>query len=82
MAAFTVRQGRAYRATISLGLIERFASNETIPGKLHDAGFVDVKVTGSGATRIAEARWPAPDATAEIPSQIKSVVELPDAQTA
>ena len=53
-----------------------------IAGKLHDAGFVDVKVSGSGAARVAEARWQAADATAEMPSQITSVVELPDTQIA
>jgi hypothetical protein len=79
MAAFTVQQGKRYRATISLGLFERFASNETIAAKLRDAGFSDVQVTGSGGTRYAEAIWPGADATAEMPSQIASVAEVPAA---
>jgi hypothetical protein len=58
MATFTVRQGKRYRATITLGWLERWASNEMIADKLHDAGFTDVKVEGSGGTRQAEALWP------------------------
>jgi hypothetical protein len=75
MATFTVRQGKRYRATLSLGWLERWASNETIAGKLRDAGFSEVKVDGSGATRVAEALWPGPDTTAEMPTQIVQVVE-------
>ena len=75
MATFTVRQGKRYRATLNLGWLERWASNETIAGKLRDAGFSEVKVDGSGATRLAEALWPGPDTTAEMPSQIVEVIE-------
>lgn len=75
MATFTVRQGKRYRATLSLGWLERWASNETIAGKLRDAGFSEVKVDGSGGTRQAEALWPGPDTTAEMPSQIVEVIE-------
>jgi len=77
MATFTVQQGKRYRATISLGLFERFAGNETIAAKLREAGFADVRVTGSGGTRHAEALWPAGDTTAEMPSQITAVAEIP-----
>jgi hypothetical protein len=76
MATFTVRQGQRYRATIALGWLERWASNETIAGRLRDAGFTEVKVEGSGGTRSAEALWPLPDATAEMPSQITEVVAV------
>ena len=75
MATFTVRQGKRYRATLSLGWLERWASNETIAGKLKEAGFSEVKVDGSGGTRQAEALWPGPDTTAEMPSQIVEVIE-------
>jgi hypothetical protein len=75
MATFTVRQGKRYRATLSLGWLERWASNETIAGKLREAGFSEVKVDGSGGTRLAEAFWPGPDTTAEMPSQIVEVIE-------
>ncbi|HEU4377260.1 MAG TPA: hypothetical protein VFR73_01715 [Hyphomicrobiaceae bacterium] len=76
MATFTVRQGKRYRATITLGWLERWASNDTIAGKLGDAGFVEVKVSGSGGMRQAEALWPGPDTTAEMPSQVTEVIEV------
>jgi hypothetical protein len=76
MAAFTAHQGKRYRATISLGTLERFASNDTIAGRLRTAGFTDISLSGAGSTRIAEALWPAADATAELPKQITEVVEL------
>jgi hypothetical protein len=76
MATFTVRQGRRYRATISLGMLERLASNDTIAEKLRAAGFSDVTVTGSGPLRTAEALWSKPDATADMPQQIAAVTEV------
>jgi hypothetical protein len=76
MAGFAVRQGKRYRATISLGLVERFATNEMIADRLRAAGFSDISVTGSGATRLAEALWPGADTSAELPTQLTEVVEL------
>lgn len=76
MTAFAVRQGKRYRATISLGLVERLATNEMIADRLRAAGFSDVSVTGSGATRSAEALWPRADTSAELPTQLTEVVEL------
>jgi hypothetical protein len=73
---FTVRRGRRYEATIALGLIEQFADNETIAGMLRAAGFTDVTVSGSGVKRHAAALWPLDDASAPLPSQITSVVEV------
>ena len=75
MATFTVKQGKRYRATISLGLVERLASNDMIADRLRAAGFTDITASGSGATRVAEARWPGADATAEMPSQVTDVIE-------
>jgi hypothetical protein len=77
MAVFTVEQGKRYRAEISLGFFERIVSNETIESRLREAGFADVRVEGSGATRHAQAIWPGPDTTAEMPAQIASIAELP-----
>jgi hypothetical protein len=77
MTAFTVQQGKRYRATITLGIFERLASNETIADRLRAAGFSEVRVSGSGATRHAEALWANADATAEMPPQIASVSEIP-----
>lgn len=76
MSTFTVRRGRRYRATISLGLLESLAGNELIADQLRHAGFADVAVNGSGAMRQAEGVWPNEDATAELPPQIKTVTEI------
>ena len=78
MAMFTVRQGRRYRATITLGWLERWASNDEIAEKLRAAGFSNVTVTGSGWTRVADASWPGPDTTGEMPSQITQVIDTTD----
>lgn len=76
MSEYTVKRGRRYRATISLGLLESFAPNDTIAGRLSEAGFDEIEIIGSGATRHAEARWPHDDATAELPAQIRDVTEI------
>jgi transketolase N-terminal domain/subunit len=76
MATFTVRQGKRYRANLSLGLLERLASNEMIADQVRSAGFADVTVSGTGAQRVAEALWPSADVTAEMPSQIIAVSEI------
>jgi len=76
MAAFTVRQGKRYRASISLGMLERFAGNDVIVQRLRSAGFSDISVSGSGAQRLAEGLWPGPDTSAELPKQITRVTEL------
>jgi hypothetical protein len=76
LATFTVRQGKRYRATITLNRIERWASNEAIADRLRKAGFSEVSVAGTGNTRTAEALWPGPDATAEMPAQISEVIEI------
>ena len=76
MAAFTVQQGRRYRATITLGGIERWASNEMIAGKLREAGFSEVVVSGVGNTRTAEAVWSGTDTTGEMPAQVTDIVQV------
>lgn len=78
MATFTVLRGKRYRATVTLGWLERWAGNDIIAERLRAAGFSDVTVIGSGGTRTAEAVWPGPDTTGEMPPQITDVVELPD----
>jgi hypothetical protein len=79
MADFTVQHGRRYRAELSLGFFERIVSNEAIASRLREAGFSDVTVSGSGASRSAEAVWPGPDTTAPMPAQVTSVTEITDA---
>jgi hypothetical protein len=76
MAIFAVLQGKRYRATISLGMLERFATNKMIADRLRAAGFSDISVTGSGATRLVEALWSGADTSAELPTQITWVAEL------
>jgi hypothetical protein len=77
VAVFTVEQGKRYRAEISLRFFERIVSNETIASRLREAGFTEVRVDGSGASRHAEALWPKPDTTGEMPAQIATIAELP-----
>jgi hypothetical protein len=79
MTIFTVRRGRRYRATISLGLFEQLADNATIADSLREAGFADVRVWGSESTRHAEATWPMDDTSAPLPAQITSVSEIDEA---
>ena len=76
MATFTVQQGKRYRATITLGWLERWAGNETIAEKLRAAGFSEVSVPGSGGTRVAEALWAGPDADGDMPAQVTGVIEI------
>jgi hypothetical protein len=76
LPTFTVRRGRCYQATLSLGLLESFASNDTIADRLRAAGFSEVDVEGTGASRSARALWANDDATAELPSQVLSVTEI------
>jgi hypothetical protein len=78
MASFTVRKGVRYRAEVTLGFFESFASNDTIADKLREAGFVDIDVHGDGRRREVTALWPGDDATAEIPPQVTKIVAVPD----
>lgn len=76
---FTVKQGKKYKAEISLGFFEQVASNEMIAGMFAKAGFADVTVTGSGSMRYGEGRWAGADTTAEMPPQIVSATEIAEA---
>jgi hypothetical protein len=76
MATFMLQQGKRYRATISLGLLERLATNEFIAEKLHATGFSDVRVSGGGALRVAEVLWSGADRVGEIPPQVTGVNEV------
>lgn len=72
---FTLRRGRRYKTTVSLGFVERLASNDVIAEKFRAAGFSDVAVTGEGGVRYAEGVWNADDATPTLPPQITDVSE-------
>jgi hypothetical protein len=76
MSEFTVRKGKRYRASIRLGLLEQIADNRLIATRLEQAGFSDVTVSGSGANRTAEGLWANEDASAPLPGQVHSVVEI------
>ena len=73
---FTVQQGKRYRATLSLGSVERLADNSQIAQKFRALGFVSVRVTGTGAKRKVEGVWPGKETSANLPKQIVAVARL------
>ena len=73
---FTIRRGRRYKATISLGFLQSFASNEAIGDKFRTLGFTEVAVTGEGENRTVEGLWPLADVTAPLPPEIIGVTEV------
>jgi len=76
MARYTVRKGKRYRAQVSLSLFQQIVSNAEIARRFTAAGFAEVIVSGRGRQRVATGLWPSEDATAEIPPQVKEIVEL------
>lgn len=76
-ATYTVRTGRRYRARVTLGVLEQFASNDKVGDVIAGFGFSDVVVTGSGRTRQAEATWSGADTTAPIDARLSDIAELP-----
>ena len=62
-------------------MVSKGAPYETIESRLREAGFSEVGVRGSGATRHAEPFWPGLDTTAMMPAQIASIAELPNTLT-
>lgn len=73
---FTLQKGKRYRSVITLGFVERIASNEMIANKFQAAGFTDVKVTGEGATRYAEGVWSQDNTRPTYPAQISDIAEV------
>ena len=74
---FTVRQGRRYKANVTLsGMEQMFANNDMIKGKLTDCGFKDVSIKGDGAKRLAEGVWGRADTTAELDPHLSNIVEM------
>jgi hypothetical protein len=76
MAIYTVRKGKRYQATITLGLLQSVASNDMVADRFREAGFVEVEVTGSGRTRVGQGLWPHDDASADVPDEVISVDEI------
>ena len=72
----SIQQGKRYRATLSLGSVERLVDNAAIAQKFRALGFVSVRVTGSGTTRKVEGMWPGKDISANMPRQIVAVARL------
>ena len=73
---YTLQRGKRYKATISLGFVERLASNDVVADKFRAAGFSDVTVTGKGGTRYAVGVWSADDITPSIPPQVADISEV------
>lgn len=73
---FTLQKGKRYRSVITLGFVERIASNEMIANKFQTAGFTDVKVTGEGGTRYAEGVWNQDNTRPTYPAQISDIAEV------
>lgn len=73
---FTLQKGKRYKTTVTLGFVERLASNDVIADKFRDAGFADVEVTGEGATRYAEGVWSKDDLRPTYPAQVNDVSEV------
>ena len=76
---FTVRQGRRYRASISLNAFEKFASNDQIASMFSQYGFTEVVITGTGTRRQGEGTWAGPDTTVQLDPHLTDVVELSEA---
>jgi hypothetical protein len=76
MSTFTVRRGRRYRATITLGMLQSFASNEMVGDRLRSLGLTEVTVKGQGDTRTAEGLWLLNDAAAPLPPEVIDVTEI------
>lgn len=73
---FTLQKGKRYKSVVTLGFVERIASNEMIAGKFQAAGFTDVKVTGEGGTRYAEGVWNQDNVRPTYPPQISDISEV------
>jgi hypothetical protein len=75
---FTVRKSRRYHATVKLGGLEQWATNEMIADRLRRLGFTEIEVKGGGQIREAQARWSGPNTTASIDEHLSNVFELID----
>jgi hypothetical protein len=73
---FTLERGKRYRSTITLGFVERLASNDTIAEKFRTAGFTDVTVKGEGGTRYAQGVWNSDNIRPTYPAQISDISEV------
>ena len=73
---FNLVQGKRYKGKITLTGFETWASNSMVADKFGELGFTEVRITGSGGTRVGEGKWSKPDQSIPMPSQISDVVEV------
>ena len=73
---FTLHKGKRYKTVVTLGFVERLATNDLIAEKFRAAGFTDVEVKGEGSTRYAEGVWTAEDLRPTFPPQISDMTEM------
>lgn len=73
---FTLQRGKRYKTTLTLGFIERLATNDVIADKFREAGFTDVEVRGDGGRRYATGTWNSDDYRPTFPAQISEVAEI------
>ncbi|ODR99224.1 hypothetical protein AUC68_04240 [Methyloceanibacter methanicus] len=76
MADYTLEHGKRYKAKITLGLLQSVAPNEMVAEQLRQTGFADVRVTGSGRTRIATGVWERGTVSGAIPDEISDITLL------
>jgi hypothetical protein len=77
MAPVPLRQGRRYRATVTLSFTEQvFATNDMIKEMLTGAGFKDVTVKGDGGKRVAEGVWAKPDMPGALEPHLSGVADI------
>lgn len=71
-----LEQNARYRAKIELSFLQSLADNNIIAGKLKEAGFADVLVTGTGRLRNAVGRWPKEKMNVQLPAEVKQVQKI------
>lgn len=68
--------GATYSATLSLGIIDRMASNDQVKEKFESVGFIEVSVDGSGKHRTVKGKWVGKTEEHLVPDQIDSIQKL------
>ena len=77
MATFTVQQGKRYRATITLGWLERLAGNDVDRGEIARRRLLRGERFGQRRpTRGRGGVGSGPDSTGEMPAQVTEVIEI------
>lgn len=74
--SFHVKSCERYRALITLGMFESFASDDDIKAKLEDVGLVNVTVVGEGRYRWAFGTWPGEEQDVDLPGEVSQVEDM------